>query len=268
LRDPDDSCCNPDMKVPGLDDDLFAERPVLASAFDFPDGHDIQRHAHPGGQLEYATTGVMTVETADGTWVIPSRRAVWIPPRVVHEVRTRGETKMRTIYVAPDLCDGLPGASQAMQVTPLLRELIVACTILPQPYPMTGPNVRLIAVLIDEIAKAPVAPLGLPSVHDGRLLSIAAGLKRDPTDGRALEAWGSAVGASARTLARLFRRETGLTFNQWREQLRLLEAVALLAAGVPVTEVALNLGYNGTSAFRAMFRRATGRKPSSYFSEL
>jgi AraC-like DNA-binding protein len=256
------------MDVPGIDDDLFAERPVLASAFDFPDGHHIERHAHPGGQLEYAAGGVMTVETTEGTWVIPSRRAVWIPACAAHEVHTRGETAMRTIYVAPDLCGGLPGASRAMQVTPLLRELILACTKLPQPYPMTGPNVRLIAVLIDEIAKAPVALLGLPSVHDGRLLPIAAGLKRDPTDSRSLEAWGSAVGASARTLARLFRRETGMTFHEWREQFRLLEAMALLAAGTPVTEVALNLGYNSPSAVSAMFRRATGRRPSSYFSEL
>ncbi len=153
-----------------------------------------------------------------------------------------------------------------MQVTPLLRELIVRATAFAQPYAERGREARLARVLADEIAAARVAPFALPAPRDARLLRITRRLLDDPADDRTLAAWGRAAGASPRTLARLFRRETGMSFARWRQQARLLRALELLAAGRAVTEVALDLGYESTSAFITMFRETLGSTPARYFS--
>jgi AraC-like DNA-binding protein len=110
-----------------------------------------------------------------------------------------------------------------------------------------------------------VAPLHLPQPRDPRLRAVTGALLRDPGDARSLTAWSRHAGASARTLARGFLRETGMGFGAWRQQARLLRALELLAEGEPVTRVALELGYAGPSAFIAMFRRALGATPGRYF---
>ena len=73
------------------------------------------------------------------------------------------------------------------------------------------------------------------------------------------------VAASPRTLERLFQKETGMTFGRWRQQLRLLHALRLLAAGRPVSAIALEVGYDSPSAFIAMFKRTLGTTPYRYF---
>ena len=154
-----------------------------------------------------------------------------------------------------------------LNVGTLLRELILCGVDLPQLYALGGPEERLVLVLLDEIRAMQVAPLHLPQPRDPRLLKLATALGRDPADRRDLEQWSRAVAASPRTLARLFRRETGLTFGRWRQQLRLLRALEWLAGGRSVTDIALSLGYDSTSAFVAMFRRNLGHTPGRYFSD-
>jgi AraC-like DNA-binding protein len=159
----------------------------------------------------------------------------------------------------------LPTTCAVVQVRPLLRELILAAVAFRQPYHAVGPEARLVGVLLDELDVARTAPLHLPMPRDPRLLAITAPLLADPSDKRPLGAWARTAGASARTLARLFRRETGLGFAHWRQQARLLRALERLAAGEAVTAVALDLGYDGPSAFIAMFRSRLGTTPGRYF---
>jgi AraC-like DNA-binding protein len=243
-------------------------RPVVGLAAHYPDGSRIPRHRHAVAQLVYATAGVMTVTTRDGEWVVPPLRAVWVPPLVAHAIRMTGAVDMRTVYLARALCAPLPRACGVVSVTPLLRELVLRAVAFPKRYAERGPEARLAAVLVDEIRSAPAVPLHLPQPSDPRALRVARALLADAADPRPLGGYAREAGASARTLARLFRRETGLSFAAWRQQLRLLRALERLAAGDPVTAVALDLGYAGPSAFVAMFRRALGVPPGRYFRQV
>jgi AraC-like DNA-binding protein/mannose-6-phosphate isomerase-like protein (cupin superfamily) len=252
------------------DDEIVAAlealpRPVVAFANDYPAGHGIARHRHVRAQLLYAAAGVMRVATDRGVWVVPPQRAVWIPAGVEHEIGCAGVVRMRTLYVDPEAIPGLPEACRVVDVPPLLRELILKAATLPPLYDLDGADDRLMRVILDQIETLDVAPLHLPVPTHPRLAPILAALLAHPEDGTGLDAWGRRVGASGRTLARLFVAETGMTFGAWRQQARLLAALTRLAAGDPVTTVALDLGYDSLSAFIAMFRRATGTTPGRYF---
>jgi AraC-like DNA-binding protein len=239
-------------------------RPVVSVASDHPGPHHFPPHHHLRAQLVFASSGVMTVSTAEGTWVVPPQQAVWVPPGTVHEVRCDGPLAMRTLYLHPDAAEDLPGTCRVVTVPALLRELILWATAVPPDYAPDGPEARLMAVIPDQLRALEEEPLHLPMPSDRRLRAVADALARDPADGRRLEDWASQAGASERTLARLFRRETGMTFGSWRQRLRLLAAIARLADGRPVTEVAFDLGYESPSAFVAMFRREMGEPPARY----
>lgn len=243
------------------------QRPVVGYAADFPSGFVLEGHRHPAAQLVYAVSGVMTVSTDGGWWVAPPQRAVWVPPAVRHAVRMSGPVQVRTVYFDPAFVPGAPAAPHVVQVTPLLRELVLRVVRFVQPYPLDGPEARLAAVLADEIRVAAVAPLHLPVPADPRLRAITTALAADPADRRTLAQWSRTAGASARTLARLFRSETGMAFARWRRQACLLRALELLAAGQPVTSVALDLGYDSVSAFITMFRSSLGTTPARYFPD-
>lgn len=241
---------------------------VVAFRRDLAAGETIPPHRHRRDQLVYASEGVITVTTARGAFVVPPQRAVWMPGGVEHRIDARRAVAMRTLYLEPGGAAGLPAAVCVLHVTPLLRELILAAVAQPQAYRSNSPEERLMSVILDQIRVLPVAPLALPMPADPRLRRVAEALLADPADDRALAHWAREAGASARTLARLFRRETAMSFRVWRQQLRLLRALEMLAAGEAVTTVALDLGYDSPSAFIAMFRRNLGTTPTRYFKEL
>jgi AraC-like DNA-binding protein len=235
---------------------------IGAYARDFPKGHHIAPHRHDWHQLAYARAGVMTVSTAQGAWVVPPQRAVWMPATVDHEIRCATAVPMRTLYLAPTIAAPLPAACCVVHISPLLRELIVAGVEAPGP---ACRRTRLAALILVELAEAAVAPLHLPEPNDPRLRRITEASRAEPGDPRSLAAWGKQVGASPRTLSRRFVAETGMTFRQWQRQARLLAALVRLAQREPVTAVALDLGYGSPSAFIHAFRRALGKTPRAYF---
>lgn len=231
---------------------------------EYPAGHLVAMHRHLRAQLLYAVSGLMTVETGKGTWTVPPQQAVWIPPGIAHEVRMPCAVKMRSLYIHPGAVDELPDVCRVVNVTPLLRELIAQLV-----TPSTRSHeqlARLMRVLIDEVIMLKSPPLHLPAPKDSRLRAITDVLIENPANSRELGEWSNRVGASERTLARLFVRETGMGFRAWRQQLRLLNAIERLAAGDDVTSVALDVGYHSPSAFIAMFKRVLGESPGRYFS--
>ena len=240
-------------------------RPVAVMATDYPAGHAIAPHLHERGQLVFAAAGVMAVTTPDGTWVVPPHRAVWVPPATEHAIRAYDALQMRSLYIRGDAARHLPPTCAVVPVSPLLRELILRAIELPLEYEEAGPAGRIMALILDELAVLPALPLHLPWPRDERLRRVCAALRRDPAAAATLAEWGRVAGASGRTLARLFRRETGMSFAAWRQQARLLEALGRLARGDAVTTVAMDLGYRSPSAFTSMFRRALGRAPRRYF---
>ncbi len=240
-------------------------RPVVAWATDYPRDTVIPPHSHPRAQLIYAFAGVMTVRTAVGTWVVPPARALWVPARIEHAIHAAGVLRMRSLYIAPDAAPRLPRDCRVIAVSPLLRALILRAMGLPRLYDEDGADGRIMILILDELQVLPELPLHLPMPVDRRLQGITHTILADASDGRTLEVWGRVVGASGRNLARLFRRETGMTFGLWRQQARLLAALVRLAEDVPVTTVALDVGYDSSSAFSHMFKRALGKSPSEYF---
>lgn len=240
-------------------------RPVAGLAWDYPAGARIPRHQHRKSQLVYACTGVMTVGTREGSWVVPPQRAVWVPGGTSHEIAMSGAVQMRTIYLTAEAATHLPDRCCVVSVSPLLRELILRAVELEALYPEQGREQRMIDVLLDEIEATSVAALHLPLPAEPRVRVVIDALLADPSDSRGLEDWSRSAGASARTLARLFEREAGMTFGAWRQQLRLLRSLELLGAGDSVTKVALTLGYESPSAFISMFRRNLGTTPARYF---
>ena len=220
-------------------------------------------HDHAEHQLIHPSAGVLQVSTPVGSWVVPPHRAVWIPAAVPHAHQAQGPTQMRTLVFAEGVNPLRLDQPTVLAVSPLLRELIISLT----GDPGLGPDQRagLERVALDQLRRVKELPLWLPSPHDARLRDIEALLRADPSDQRTLAALGTAVGASERTLSRLFRAETAMSFPQWRTQLRLHHALTLLAAGTPVTSVATACGYSSSSAFIEAFRHAFGTTPGRYF---
>ena len=239
-------------------------RAVVAMPKDFAPGFEIAPHSHKRAQLIYATAGTMRIATADGMWIVPPQRALWMPAGVRHGIVMLGEVTMRTLYLWPDAAAFMSGTCHVVPVSSLLRELIVRATELPVQYDESGPAGHVMALILDELRGLQSLPLQLPMPRDARLRSLCQALLAAPGDQRPLAAWAKSINTSGRTLARRFHSETGLSFGAWRQQARVLEAMGRLGGGVPVTQVALDLGYESVSAFSAMFRRAAGTSPSHY----
>lgn len=251
--------------VDDFDVRLRAPRAVVAAAHDYPDGHRIAPHTHPRAQLVHAIEGVMTVTTADGAWVVPPGMAVWVPAGAPHATVCHGRVRMRTLYCHESAAaPPWPPRCRVVAVSPLLRELVLRAVDLPRLYDEAGPDGRVAAVILDELRTLRPVPLELAMPRDRRLRRLADDLLAEPAQARSLAAWGRHVGASPRTLARLFRRETGMTFRQWRRRCRMLAALQRLGAGASVTAAALDVGYDSPSAFVAAFRRSFGSPPGRY----
>lgn len=233
-------------------------------------GSSLPAHRHEVAQLLYAVHGMMRVTTVDGAWIVPPERAVWLPAGSAHEVFCVGPVSLRSLYFREDAASaaGVPSRCTVIVVDALLREVIVSLVNGPQDYADIGPEVRLAAVLVDRIAAAPEAPLHLPLPADRRLKKVTDGLVADPADQRTLSEWARDCGASERTLARLFESETSMSFNRWRQQVRLQAALGLLGEGQSVTGAALAVGYDSPSAFIAMFRRLLGETPGQYLDRM
>jgi AraC-like DNA-binding protein len=224
-------------------------------------GAAIDAHRHDDHQIVYAARGVLAVTTEAGTWVAPATRAIWVPAGTVHAHQAHGELELHLVGLPNDLNPLRLDRPAVLRVGPLLRELILAYTQQQEDRPQRS---RLRAVLLDQLRASPEQPHHLPEPRDPRLRALARILRADPADRRGLAELGREVGASSRTLGRLFRSELGMTFPQWRTQLRLHHALLLLADDVPVTVVAHACGWSSTSAFIEVFRRAFGHTPGTH----
>ena len=238
---------------------------ITTLTHDYAAGRVIPLHFHDRDQLVYASRGVMTVRTSDGTWVVPTYRAVWIPATVHHTITMSGTVAMRTLYLKPRLAKALPRDCCVVNVSPLLKELILhACAF--ASLRKTIPWQRhLIEVIIDQLETIQMVPLQLPNPTDPRALRIARALLTDPSESRPLRQLCKVAGAGKRTVERLFQEDVGITFGKWRQQLRLMRAMQLLAEGKKVTHAALEAGYSTPSAFISMFRKTLGTTPAVYF---
>jgi AraC-like DNA-binding protein len=229
--------------------------------------HKYDWHSHVRGQFWCVESGLVHVHTARGSWLLPPHRAGWMPPGEMHTVTISGAMSGWGVFLAPDVCECLPDHPCVIGVSLLLRELVHRASSWSWNVDLDERQQRVMDVLLDEIHHATHEPLHLPMPIDRRLLRIAQAVIAQPQDNRSLEEWAAWGGLSPRTLSRLFRAETALSFAQWRQQARLTRGLEQLADGAPVAAVADALGYASTSAFIAMFRRSFGHSPARYFGQ-
>lgn len=232
-------------------------------------GEDTQTydwHRHLRGQFFCVESGFVHVHTGHGSWMLPPHRAGWMPPGELHTVGISGAMSGWGVFIAPDIEHGLPERPCVIGVTELMRALVQRASSWTWHEQLDEGQERVMAVLLDEMRRAPHESLHLPMPLDRRLVRIAQAVFEQPHDNRSLDDWAAWAGLSSRSLSRLFRAETALSFAQWRQQARLSRALEHLAEGEPVASVADALGYASVSAFVAMFRRSFGQSPGRYFS--
>lgn len=254
--------------------------PVRAKARRLAADTHIEPHHHPWGQLAFSVTGVLRMTATRSTYIVPPSRAVWIPPHVEHMVNVVEDAELRTLYLYQDDAHCGPErhagadspwrACRVIEVSSLLRELVMHLGTEPTPLlPGQRPSERdqhLIALVLDELRRAQPVPIGVDLPQDKRLRALCEAVLDEPTRWSTLDTCAQGVGASARTVARLFRSELGTTFLQWRQQVLLAKALAMAARKVPMAVISAELGYASPSAFTAMVRRSVGAPPSRFFS--
>ncbi|POR53721.1 AraC family transcriptional regulator [Paraburkholderia eburnea] len=240
-----------------------SEHPIRVRSRPMAAGVRIARHTHAWAQLAYASRGVLRMATPGTTWMVPPSRAIWVPPHVTHEVSIVEDAFLRTLYVDASVIPPGLDACRVVEVSGLLREAIAAF----DQHAIGPARERLLgAVALDEITRSAPLPLAVPMPEEKRLRSLCEALIADPAAPGSLEHWAAQVGASTRTIARLFRQELGVSFSQWRQQAILARAIPLLNQGKPMSIVAQELGYQSQSAFSAMFRRAFGESPRAFIA--
>lgn len=240
--------------------------PIATVAAELDRGDQIQPHWHDWGQLVFSINGVLSTITDEGSWIVPPNRAVWIPPLKKHSFQIRTPLEMHTLYIDPAIAGLQPDHCCVLQASPLLIAIVGRLLEYPVDYGADSPQARLAAVALDEIRVAPRTPLHVPQPTLPKLVTIAEHIWKNPADNQTLPQWGDKLGASERTLTRMFRQDTGMSFAQWRQQVRLVQALQMLAESRSVTHIAIELGYESPSAFISMFRKCLGTTPSRYFS--
>jgi AraC-like DNA-binding protein/quercetin dioxygenase-like cupin family protein len=226
-------------------------------------GSTLHPHRHASHQLLFAASGAMTVTGDRTTWMIPPGRAVLIPAGVLHSIRMWGDVAMRSLYFPPGAAAVAFDACRVISVSTLLRELILRVAALAALDSRDEADARLMGVLMDEIGIAHIEPLLLPLPSDARARAAASDILASPGADAATDDVARRSGLSARTLERLFRAETGMTFGLWRQKARLLESVRVLAEGRSVTDAALESGYSSVSAYIAAFKQTFGCTPGA-----
>ncbi|MBM2619375.1 helix-turn-helix transcriptional regulator [Actinoplanes sp. LDG1-06] len=223
-------------------------------------------HSHQEGQLVYAAAGALAITTERGTWVAPANRLTWTPPGFKHAHRFYGETDVRILAVPAELCGELVAYPSVFAVSALVREVLLALTDRTETRP--GAYDRLRAVMIDELVEAPQPSLHLPEPHDDRLRAVTDRLHADPSYKGTLAELGRAVGASERTLSRLFHAELGMSFHRWRTILRVHHGLIHLTNGRSVTETAGACGWSNPTSFIEGFTEVVGQTPGRYQADL
>lgn len=257
-----------------------AARPIRGKARLMAHHMDILPHWHSWAQLVFSITGAVRVSAqgreADSSYIVPPSRAVWIPPGVVHAVTAVEEADLRTLYlhesaVAALVVSGEWKDCRVLDVTPLLRELVLQLSVEPDAAPADGADRAreqgISALILDELRRARSLQLGLPLPREGRLRRICEAMLDQPLRHADIEGWAAEAATSARTLSRWFSEELGTSYGQWRQQMLLAKALVMAARKQPIRLIAAELGYASPSAFSAMVTRAVGMPPSRFFAE-
>ncbi|RWD66616.1 MAG: helix-turn-helix transcriptional regulator [Mesorhizobium sp.] len=254
------------LRWPWLDfdvDDVLA--PAIAVRVDVSSTKaEVPDHWHRKGQLVFALGGGVTCRVQRGLWMVPPHCGVWIPGSMEHSNIATANARIFFVYIEPGAAE-LPERCCTLSISPLLRELIIEMSDCAPDDARCG---FLGKILLAELPCMPVQQLHLPVSSEPRLRRIAEALAEDPADRSTLSEWANRLALSESSLARLVVKETGLTFGRWRQQLHLIVALRELSSGASVQRVSGDLGYESVTAFITMFKKALGKPPAKYLSDI
>jgi AraC-like DNA-binding protein len=248
--------------------DLGPPRPMMVRAETLPPRHYFPEHTHEWHQLVHAISGVLAVTVEGSCFAIAPEQAVWIPVGMRHRVGSLLGSEFRSLWIARNAAFGLADTSTLFRVSPLLRALIIEATEIQENEGASRYAERVTGLILDQLRRAEPLPAALPWPRRGALVAVCDALYANPADPRGADDWGTMLGMSARTLARRFEDEVGMSLRTWRRRLRLFKAVELLTGDLSVTEIALELGYGSTSAFVYAFRTEMGHSPQAHRSNV
>ncbi|WP_407146977.1 AraC family transcriptional regulator [Bradyrhizobium sp. ORS 86] len=231
---------------------LGSPKPLIVRVQSLPARSYFAEHSHTWNQLVYAISGALTVNADARSVVISPEQAVWLPAGTKHSVGSLMGAEFRSLWVANDASRDMASETTVIQASPLLRTLIVEAASLKREDRHYA--ARVIGLILDQLRRATPISGALPwPTHPG-LLALCETLYADPANPRHADKWGREIGMSPRTLTRHFEREVGMSLRAWRQRVRLFKAIELLGSELPITEIALRLGYSSASAFIFMFR--------------
>jgi len=240
------------------------DKPIKVVNRSIPINAIVKKHQHSWGQFIYANKGVLSVVTDIDRHIVPPEQGVWITPNISHEVTALTHVELTSFYLGQTMQSKMPKSCSVLAVNPFLKALIVEAKDTKSDYCFADTDGLLLRLLIEKLALAPKVELQLPSPHDKRLLTMLSMIQKDPANRYGLTEWGKILGASSRTLSRLFKAETGMPYNKWRQRLNVQIAIRKISAGESIATTASDLGYESPSAFSYMFREVTGNTPSFY----
>jgi AraC-like DNA-binding protein len=241
---------------------------IATLAYEYPAGYEIPEHAHGSNQLIYATRGVMEISAGKSLWLTPPHLAVWIPAGTRHLIRMPHAVSMRTLYLKPGLQRRAPEVCRVLHISPLFRELVVEAVRLGDLRTNNHLHCALRDLILFQLQNASLDPTFVTLPNDSRALGVARAFMANQQDAPSLGALCRRVGASVRTIQRIFRREVGTSFEFWRRQVRLVKGIELLVEGCAVKTVAAEVGYRQPRAFVELFRKTLGMTPKAWVATL
>ncbi|WP_028582108.1 AraC family transcriptional regulator [Desulfogranum japonicum] len=236
---------------------LFLRTTLMPNDAIFPE------HTHPWGEFVYSHNGVVQVMVKEKRYLVPPQYGIWIPPYKHHLGLNRREVLQSSLYVTNELCCKLPSESLALLVSPFMRSILEHARESTQEY-TSQRYLRLLTVFLDELTEAPRAGTFLPASDDPVLQNVLNYLEKHPSDNRSVNELAQEARITERTLARKCRQDLGMPLTEWRNRMRVVNAIAMIEEGKNVETVASEFGYSSASAFIAMFKRLTGATPASY----
>ncbi|CAM5383933.1 helix-turn-helix transcriptional regulator [Alcaligenes faecalis] len=223
-------------------------------------------HTHPNGQLIMTQYGSVTLQTDQGYWMVPPLCAVWVPVGIRHRARADDQALIHFLYIQPGL-DELPDHCSTLDLSPMVREMIIHLSDLNPHYEPGSQTHRLALVLLETLNQMPTRQLHVPVPEDKVLQTIAQHMLQQPDSRPTMADWAKELAMSERTLARHMLKHTGMSFGRWRQQFMIMLALQKLGSGMSVKSTARELGYTSISAFITVFKSILGETPSRYLSQ-
>ncbi|WMN61009.1 helix-turn-helix transcriptional regulator [Pseudoalteromonas xiamenensis] len=254
------------LNIPLVEVD-HAPRSVVAIGTDYPSGTLLDFHSHRRAQFLYGMSGLMEVDTEDGTWMVPPYNGVWLPAGKIHRVRMNN-VSTRSLYIEPKMVPRPSVNCEVLVVTLLFHQLLLASAGIPALYDETGRDGAIAQLLLFELQSAQPLPLFAPLPRHDSLEKLCRDFLSQPNIRVQPEIWAQQLHCSNRTFSRLFRQQTGMSFSTWRQKACLMAAIPKLLSDISVTQTALELGYDSPSAFSSMFQKVLGQSPKAFLLSL